>query len=101
MRVVAERTLGEGTIPIVVVASPRKEEETKRFEDFNEVAVRLCTKLGVPVVSMNFQFPLKKTPEKDKSPLDFTKIPPPESVEKAAAVVAGVLKHVQESLLKD
>jgi hypothetical protein len=100
VRVVAERTLAEGTIPVIVVAAPRKEEEAKRFEDFNESVSRTCAKLGVPVVSMSYQIPKKDKPEKDKTPLDFTKVPP-ESLEKTAAVVAAALKHVQESLSKD
>lgn len=100
VRVLVNRTIAEGTIPVIVCPIPTKPEEAKRFEDFHSTVARTCWEAGAPAVSMIFKIPKKpKEPNKEQE-LDMTK-PPVETVETTAPKVIEAMKHVFDNLLKD
>ena len=96
------RTIAEGTIPVIVCPLPRKPEEAKRFEDFNITITKTCWDAGVPAVSLVYKIPKKPKEANKEQELDLTK-PPAETVETATAakVVEAMKTRVRKNLLKD
>lgn len=94
VRVILERALAVGTIPIVVIPAPEKEDQVQKLAEFSTQMQGVCQKLGVPYVDA------KKLAANAKGEFDPKAITPV-AQDKLMLLVMTALKHCHDSMAKD